>query len=178
MLTWLEDPWARNQRCMDALRAMPGAVYYDDYRAMLASSAHFITGVSGYGMLCLSRRHVGDAAAWLRVVDEHCDPMPGGEAQRMLNGLRVLVSPGKASQAEIGQRIAAFLDRLPDWPGDAAYHAAQAWADTNDFFPSWRELAERMAGMAQPRITARTALRRLVAVHDTAEMKEATDGSA
>lgn len=88
------------------------------------------------------------AAAELRQEDA---PASDREIAGMLATMNAALVQSRQSESETRLRLAAYVDRLRDYPQDVVSTALRQWPDKNRFWPAWAELRVELERIARPR---------------------------
>lgn len=103
-----------------------------------------------------------DLGAYLQHMEALCQPADPGLAASKLTELRVLTAHRARDGDDIELMAAAYTHRLAQYPPDVVAAACDAWADGDNFWPTWAELKgacdRRMRGRTQIRDALRKAL--------------------
>lgn len=92
-----------------------------------------------------------------------CRPCHTGLAAEELAHLRVLTVHRQRDSKEMELMAVAYTQRLAEYPSDVVIAACKAWADREEFWPSWAELKAEADKRMRGRLQIREALRRTVA---------------
>lgn len=88
------------------------------------------------------------AAAELR---EQEAPASDRELAGMLATMNAALVQSRQSESETRLRLAAYVDRLREYPRDVVSVALRQWPDKNRFWPAWAELRAELERIARPR---------------------------
>jgi hypothetical protein len=89
-----------------------------------------------------------------------CQPCDRREAAVKLAELRVLTVHRARDGNDMELMAQAYTDRLAEYPRDVVTAATKAWADREEFWPSWAELKAECDKRMRGRLQIRDALRR------------------
>lgn len=96
-------------------------------------------------------------------VESTCRPCHADLAAQELAHLRVLTVHRARDPKEMQLVAVAYTQRLAEYPVDVVIAACKAWADREEFWPSWAELKAEADKRMRGRLQVRDALRRVVA---------------
>jgi len=96
-------------------------------------------------------------------VEAICRPCHTDLAAQELAHLRVLTVHRQRDPKEMGLMAVAYTQRLAEYPTDVVIDACKAWADREEFWPSWAELKAEADKRMRGRLQIRDALRRAAA---------------
>jgi len=96
-------------------------------------------------------------------VESTCRPCHADLAAQELAHLRVLTVHRARDPKEMQLVAVAYTQRLAEYPVDVVIAACKAWADREEFWPSWAELKAEADKRMRGRLQVRDALRRAVA---------------
>lgn len=96
-------------------------------------------------------------------VESTCRPCHADLAAQELAHLRVLTVHRQRDPKEMSLMAVAYTQRLAEYPVDVVIAACKAWADREEFWPSWAELKAEADKRMRGRLQVRDALRRAVA---------------
>jgi hypothetical protein len=102
-------------------------------------------------------QYVGQCLARVEALCSPCDPR---EAAVKLAELRVLTVHRARDGNDMELMAQAYTNRLAEYPGDVVTAATKAWADREEFWPSWAELKAECDKRMRGRLQIREALRR------------------
>lgn len=100
------------------------------------------------------RRYEGSAANMIDAAQElrrTAPPASPGKLAGMLATMNATLVQSRQSEAETRLRVAAYVDRLAEYPADVVAAVLRAWPDNNKFWPAWFELREELERIARPR---------------------------
>jgi hypothetical protein len=93
-------------------------------------------------------------------VESICRPCHANVAAEELAHLRVLTVHRQRDSKEMELMAVAYTQRLAEYPTDVVIAACKAWADREEFWPSWAELKAECDKRMRGRLQIREALRR------------------
>lgn len=96
-------------------------------------------------------------------VESICRPCHADLAAQELAHLRVLTVHRQRDPKEMQLVAVAYTQRLAEYPVDVVIAACKAWADREEFWPSWAELKAEADKRMRGRLQIRDALRRAAA---------------
>ncbi len=96
----------------------------------------------------------------LRLAEDACKPCDMRFAAGKLAELRALTAHRAKDGVDMDMVADAFTRRLTEFPPDVVTAAVNAWADREEFWPSWAELKAECDKRMRGRSQVREALRR------------------
>lgn len=95
-------------------------------------------------------------------IDRWCKPCPPEIAAKALAELRALTVHKARDSVDVEGMAAAYTQRLAQYPADIVVDACNAWADREEFWPSWAELKAECDKRNRVRKAFRDALERAI----------------
>lgn len=99
----------------------------------------------------------------LAAIEATCAPCEPTAAAKKLTELRLLTVQRSKGEADLKLIAAAYTPRLAQYPADVVAAACDAWANREEFWPSWAELKAECDKRMRGRIQIRDALRKAIA---------------